>query len=132
MNIKIPWGAFDSKTGKWHYSKLLASISKFSEAKQRESNIQDGYMCKCGYMPSRCRCGKEDDRAKDRYSFVRAAGSPYLLLALDGEILPGQTALKIDYDGKGRYKNSVQVWIETFADYNGTGRDEATEIQSMG
>jgi hypothetical protein len=58
--MKIPWGAFDLETGKWHYSKVLASISKFSEEKQRESNIKDGYLCKCGYMPTRCKCGSKN------------------------------------------------------------------------
>jgi hypothetical protein len=49
--LRIPWGAIDLD-GKWipHWG-----IS-FSPDDQRRENIAQGVICKCGYVPSKCRC----------------------------------------------------------------------------
>ena len=52
--VRVPWGAWDLKTGVWIPNHKL----KMSAEEQHAANVEAGYSCECGFLPSLCKVHK--------------------------------------------------------------------------
>jgi hypothetical protein len=60
--VKCPWGSFDLHMGFWNYNPLLSLTFE----QQFEDNVKNGYMCKHGWMKSKCHtCKQEGETASE-------------------------------------------------------------------
>lgn len=55
--VKIPWGMWCT-SGKWIPNHFI--VGSLSAQEQFDQNQANGYVCKCGFDPRKCRCARSE------------------------------------------------------------------------